>query len=165
MLQNKEREVDFSGLLSQAKSQIRHLLNNHRIEVSYADVPTKLLVVKSAPVRIVFDWNDPDAEFALQFVNPKKRYYEWSNQSSENKESFLKETNSSPLSKEFVIDTTFEGEWMVNLHASNKYSKLPQAFLKYTIYTNYGLPNETKTVKFIKLYNYEEKVMLDKFSI
>ncbi|MEW7291112.1 carboxypeptidase-like regulatory domain-containing protein [Aquimarina sp. 2304DJ70-9] len=165
MLQNRDNNVDFTPLLAQAKSQIQHLLNNHRIQVSYSDVPTKLLVVKSAPVRIVFDWNDPEAEFVLQFVNPKMRYYEWSNQSEENKASFKEDTKNGALSKEFIIEKSFEGQWVVNLNVNRKTAKSSESFLKYTIYTNYGLPNETKEIKFIKLNNQKEKVTLDKFSI
>ncbi|GAA4279245.1 carboxypeptidase-like regulatory domain-containing protein [Aquimarina mytili] len=165
MLQNKDNNVDFTPLLSQVKSQIQHLLNNHRVQVSYTDVPTQLLVVKSAPVRIVFDWNDPEAEFVLQFVNPKMNYYEWSNQSQEYKASFKEDVSHKTLSKEFIIEKSFEGQWVVNLNVNRKTAKSSPSFLKYTIYTNYGLPNETKEIKFIKLYDQKEKVTLDKFSI
>ncbi len=165
MLQNNDNDVDFTALLPQVRSQIQHLLNNHRVQVSYTDVPTQLLVVKSAPVRIVFDWNDPEAEFILQFVNPKMNYYEWSNQSEEYQVSYKEDSNSRALSKEFIIEKSFEGEWVVNLNVNRKTAKSSASFLKYTIYTNYGLPNETKEMKFIKLYNQTEKVTLDKFSI
>ena len=36
-------------------------------------------------------------------------------------------------------------------------------YLKYTIYKNYGLENETRKVKVIKLSQLEQKVTLDKF--
>ena len=42
-------------------------------------------------------------------------------------------------------------------------SKENPVYLKYTIYTNYGLPEETKKVKFIRLYNQDQKATLDRF--
>ncbi len=165
MLQNKEHTVDFTAVKPQVTSQLRHLLNLNRIAVSYSDVPRNFLIVKSAPVRIVFDWNDPEAEFDLQFVNPKNKYYKWSNRSGQKKQSTPKDVSYGALSKEFIIDDSFQGQWIVNLEANGDASKYDSTFLKYTIFRNYGLQNETKTVKFIKLHNQEEKVTLDKFTI
>ncbi len=165
MLQDKERVVDFKEVKPQVVSQLQHLLNLNRIEVSYTDVPRDFLVVKSAPVRIVFDWNDPKAKFDLQFVNPKNKFYEWHNQLHQNKQLTPKDKGYGALSKEFVLDNSLQGNWIVNLEADRNLSIYDNVFLKYTIYRNYGLSNETKEVKFIKLYNQKEKVTLDTFSI
>ncbi len=156
---------DFVEVRKQAESELRHLLNNHRSQISYKDIPKSFLNVKSVPVRIVFDWNDPQAEFEFQFVNPKKKYEKWAHRFDQNRELLIDEVKYGMTSKEFIVDKSMPGEWIINVQSHGKVSKLNPTFMKYTIYNDYGLPSETKTVKFIKLYNYEEKVMLDKFSI
>ena len=35
--------------------------------------------------RIIFDWNDPFAEFNIQFVDPSKKYFNWTHSTIENK--------------------------------------------------------------------------------
>jgi hypothetical protein len=165
VLENHKNIVGFTEVRKQTESELRHLLNHHRSYVSHSDVPTEFLTVKSVPVRIVFDWNDPQAEFEFQFVNPKKKYDKWTHRFEDNKELLNQETQHGVTSKEFVVDNTMLGEWIVNVQSHNETSKLNPTFMKYTIYRNYGLADETKTVKFIKLYNQNKKVTLDKFSI
>lgn len=165
ILQDHKEETEFVEVRKQAESELRHLLNHHRSHVSYTDISKEFLTVKSVPVRIVFDWNDPQAEFEFQFVNPEKKYEKWTHRFEENKELFQKETKYGVVSKEFVVDESMLGEWIINVQSFEEESKQNPAFMKYTIYRNYGLAEETKTVKFIKLYTQKEKVTLDKFSI
>ncbi len=149
----------------QVKSELQYLLNHHRLHIPYNDIPTELLVVKGVPVRIVFDWNDPQAEFEFQFVTPEKKYQKWVRRFDDSKESMMQEVKHGITSKEFIVDNSVPGEWRVNIQSYDDVSKVNPTFMKYTIYRNFGLPEETKEVKFIKLYGQKEKVTLDKFSI
>ncbi|MEW7291111.1 carboxypeptidase-like regulatory domain-containing protein [Aquimarina sp. 2304DJ70-9] len=149
----------------QVKSEIQHLLNHHRLHIPYTNIPAKHLVVKGVPIRIVFDWNDPQAEFEFQFVSPKKKYEKWSHRFHDNNQLLIDEVRHGIVSKEFIVDDSTPGEWIVNVQSLDDVSSLKPTFMKYTIYRNYGLADETKTIKFIKLYNQKEKVTLDKFSI
>ncbi len=165
ILEDHKQETEFVEVRKQAESELRHLLNHHRSHVSYTDMPKEFLTVKSVPVRIVFDWNDPQAEFEFQFVNPEKKYEKWTHRFEGNKELLQKENKYGVVSKEFVVDESMLGEWIINVQSFEAESMQNPAFMKYTIYRNYGLAEETKTVKFIKLYTQKEKVTLDKFSI
>ncbi|WP_103071175.1 hypothetical protein [Aquimarina sediminis] len=165
ILENHKNIIGFTEVSKQTESELRHLLNHHRSHISHSDVPSEFLTVKSIPVRIVFDWNDPQAEFEFQFVNPNKKYEKWAHRFENNKELLLKETRHGVASKEFVVDDSMPGEWIVNVQSYGEVSKQNPTFMKYTIYRNYGLADETKTVKLIKLYNQNKKVTLDKFRI
>ncbi|MFD2563380.1 carboxypeptidase-like regulatory domain-containing protein [Aquimarina rubra] len=166
MLANRNENVKFDAVAEQLKSQIQRFMNNHRVEVSYTDLPESFLGVKSAPARIVFDWNDLNAAFELQFVSPKNKYFKWSHHYEQQPDVLLKELEQGVSSKEFVLDETFQGQWIINIKSLNENtSSLNPVYMKYTIYHNYGLPEETKEVKFIKLNNQKEKVSLDKFTI
>ncbi|WP_378179703.1 carboxypeptidase-like regulatory domain-containing protein [Aquimarina sp. SS2-1] len=166
MLANRNDNVKFDGVSGQLKSQLQRFMNNHRAEISYTDLPETFLKVKSSPARIVFDWNDLNAAFELQFVSPENKYFKWSHHYEQQPDVLLKELEQGVSSKEFVLDETFQGQWIVNIKSlNNDASSLNPIYMKYTIYHNYGLPEETKEVKFIKLNNQKEKVSLDKFTI
>ncbi|WP_299433829.1 carboxypeptidase-like regulatory domain-containing protein [uncultured Aquimarina sp.] len=163
ILQNEQTTTDFKEIAEQAESEIQRLLNLHRSEISYEDVPEKFLEVKGIPVRIVFEWSDPQSEFELQFVNPKNKFYVWQHVFQVNKEEMLSQVESGVMSKEFIIDRAMPGQWIINVQSfGDNVSALNPEFMKYTIYTNYGLENETKKVQCINLYNQKEKVTLDK---
>ncbi|MHA7059348.1 carboxypeptidase-like regulatory domain-containing protein [Aquimarina sp. M1] len=165
ILQNEVTQTDFSELAEQAESEIQRLLNLHRSEISFQDVPKRFLKVRGVPVRLVFEWSDPQSEFELQFVNPQNKYYKWQRVFQVNKEEMLSQTKSGVLSKEFIIDKAMRGQWIINVQSFGDTSKLNPEFMKYTTYTNYGLENETKEIQCINLYNYKEKVTLDKITL
>ncbi|WP_299244666.1 carboxypeptidase-like regulatory domain-containing protein [uncultured Aquimarina sp.] len=165
ILRNTEKAIDFKEVEEQAKSEITRLLNLHRSGLTYKDVPDEFLLVKGVPARLVFEWSDPQSEFELQFVSPKKKFSKWKHVFRENKEELLSKVQSGVLSKEFIIDNAMPGEWIINVQSFGDATALNPVFLKYTVYTNYGLPNETKKVQCINLYNQKEKVTLDKITI
>ncbi len=154
----------YGEVYKQAKSEIRHLFNHYRSHLKNVQLPKEFFAVQGAPARIVFEWNDPNAEFQLQFVTPTKKYQNWTHRFDGNHELVNEELKRGVMSKEFIIDDTATGEWIINILSYDD-SKSNQTFMKYTIYKNYGLPGETRTIKLIKLYNQNEKVTLDRFSI
>ncbi|WP_081740446.1 carboxypeptidase-like regulatory domain-containing protein [Aquimarina pacifica] len=165
ILQNQNNKIGFAEVRKQVESELRHLTNHYRSYLPKEEIPIEFLNVKGMPVRIVFDWNDPQAEFEFQFVNPQKKYEKWTHSFEKNKELLLEEVKHGITSKEFMVDESMSGEWIINVQSYGEVSQLNPTFMKYTIYRNYGLVNETKTVKLIKLYKQKDKVTLDKFSI
>jgi len=74
--------------------------------------------------RLVFEWNDGEAEFELQFVNPDGQYSTWKH--------------------------TLADVWQVNVkYLGNK--SLTPAYLKVTVYYNYGTNEQRQEVKIFKL--------------
>lgn len=156
--------TNFSGLGKSIETEFKHLLKYNRIHFDYRDLPSELLNVNwKHDLRIVFEWNDPNVEFDLQFVNPNKKYYRWSHTALENRERLLDEAVNGYHSEEYIIDDAKSGEWMINIENFGNEDLLNPTFLKYTLYKNYGLENETKDVRVIKLYDQKTKVTLDTF--
>ena len=166
MLGNAIEGVQFTGLQKVIESELQNLLAFHRTKVNYSDIPNEL---RSADfkydLRIVFDWNDSNTEFELQFVNPSKKFYSWGHTKFNNKARILDELNKGYHTEEFIIDDAEPGQWIINLECLSKESMVNPTYLKYTVYKNYGLPNETKEIKVIKLYQQQSKVTLDTFMI
>ncbi|GAA0714232.1 hypothetical protein GCM10009430_07090 [Aquimarina litoralis] len=165
VLRNEESGIDFKGVTEQAESEVRRLLSLYRNEITYQDVPKRFLKLKEVPVRLVFEWNDPQSEFEIQFVNPKNKFYEWQYEYNSNKEEVLANIQSGVFSKEFTIDKAIPGQWIINIQALGEFSKINPGYIKYTVYTNYGTTYETKKVQCISLYNQKEKVTLDKIPL
>jgi hypothetical protein len=164
VLSNSIEGVKFYGLEKIIANELMHLLSHHRSKVEFKDLPTDFLDVKyKIDIRIVFEWNDPNTEFELQFVNPQKKYFKWSHSKYENKERVIDEITYGYNTEEFIIDDAEAGEWMINIECLSKEPIVNPTYLKYTVFKNFGLSNETKTVKVIKLYQQQQKVTLDKF--
>ena len=100
--------------------------------------------------RLLFEWNDSEAEFDLQFVNPEKHYFTWKHTSMANATRIMDEKLKGYSSEEFLIDGSLAGKWQVNInYQGNK--KLEPSYLKVTTYFNYGLNSQRKEVKVYRL--------------
>lgn len=164
ILANDEKKFDFLPILEQAEWQFQKFANLYRNYIPKDELPKMFSSVKTLPVKVVLDWNDPMAEFEVQFVNPNKKYFVWSRSYVTDGPMIDTEIKNGVYSKQFIVDKNLPGEWIVNIKSLNDvYSKENPVYLKYTIYTNYGLPTETKEIKFINLYNQNEKATVDKF--
>jgi len=113
--------------------------------------------------RIVFEWNDPQSEFDIQFVNPDEKYFTWKHSIVASAQELNKEMIEGYNTKEFILEESNPGIWLINIKGHKiveEYQYIPR-FVKCTIYKNYGMPEQSKTVKLIEL----RKIVDDNFSI
>jgi hypothetical protein len=101
--------------------------------------------------RLVFEWNDGDAEFELQFVNPGNQYFTWKHTLASNGELLMTEKQNGFSSSEYLLDGSLPGNWKVNVKYLGNMSLSP-TYLKATIYYNYGSISQRKDVKVFKLF-------------
>jgi tetratricopeptide (TPR) repeat protein len=66
-------------------------------------------------IRLVFEWNDGEAEFELQFVNPKGRYFKTEHSLFADGQHIREEKLLGYTTEEFLIDTSMPGTWQVNV--------------------------------------------------
>ena len=100
--------------------------------------------------RLLFEWNDSEAEFELQFVNPEKHYDTWKHTMENNALRIKDEKMNGYSCEEFLIDSSMPGKWQVNIdYKGNK--KLEPSYLKVTTYYNYGKPSQRKEVNVYRL--------------
>lgn len=100
--------------------------------------------------RLLFEWNDSEAEFELQFVNPEKHYYTWKHTMQSNASRIMDEKLKGYSSEEFLVDGSLAGKWQVNIdYKGNK--KLEPTYLKVTTFYNYGLNSQRKEVNVYRL--------------
>lgn len=100
--------------------------------------------------RLVFEWNDSEAEFNLQFVNPENQYFMLKHSLADNADMIAKEKEFGYSSIEYLIDDSLPGTWKVNINYLGNKSLTP-TYLKATVYYNYGTFAQRKETKVFKL--------------
>lgn len=111
---------------------------------------TQLLEENFQGARLVFEWNDGEAEFELQFVNPQGHYFKEEHSLFANAAEIQQEKQLGYSCKEFLMDDSLPGTWQINAkYLGNR--KLTASYLKATIYYNYGLESQRKETKVFKL--------------
>ncbi|VAW27198.1 hypothetical protein MNBD_BACTEROID04-156 [hydrothermal vent metagenome] len=156
--------VDFSGIQKVIDSEMKRLISLHQKELNLSGIPEFYLKDVDYDTRIVVEYNDNEAEFELQFVNPQKKFFSWSHTKAENEMRLYEEKEQGFNTEEFLLIDAEKGEWQINIDNKMKQSKKP-VIVKYTVYKNYGKASETKEVKVIILNYIKEKQLLERIRI
>ena len=170
ILKNKLSQANILGLQETVVNEASHLYWTEMDKLVLTDFPLKTLktfVPKNDwnnfgyDYRIVFDWNDPAVEFNIQFVDPKKKYFNWSHTIIDDKEILEDELNYGYNTEEFIIEKSDKGKWIVNIENFSIEDESNPTYMKYTVYKNYGRPNEIRKVEVLDLSKLKQKVALD----
>lgn len=165
MIYNTIPNVDFTPIEDIVFNEFRNLISHHKNKIDYSNIPNEFLIANySKDVRIVLEYTNSQAEFEVQFVSPKKKYYTWNHTWFDNKEVIESEIAQGYGLKEFLIEDSDYGDWTVNIKQVKNARIANPTYLKYTIYKNYGTPSETQETKVINLAEHNEKVTLDYFT-
>ncbi len=170
ILSNKLKNINILGLQETVVNEAAHLYWTKFDKLSQTVFPLKILktyIPKNDwknfgfDYRIIFDWNDPAVEFNIQFVDPKNKYYNWSHTIFDDKDLLEDELNYGYNTEEFIIEKSDRGKWIINIENYSFNDELNPTYIKYTVYKNYGRPNEIKKVNVINLNKLKQKVNLD----
>ncbi|WGK63910.1 carboxypeptidase-like regulatory domain-containing protein [Croceiramulus getboli] len=113
-------------------------------------------------VRMVFEWNTSEAEFDLEFVAPDLRVYTFEHTLQANPDLIYQEKTKGYSSKQFNIVDLEKGSWLVNItYHGNK--KLDPTYLKVTTYTDWGQPQQLRSVQVYRLKETGQKYQLLRF--
>ena len=164
MIFNTIPNVDFIKFQDVLLTEFQHLIKNHKSKIDFKGLPNEMLTLDfKRDIRMVLEWNAPGTEFDVQFVNPENKFYNFSHTYFNNKELLKQEVDDGISMKEFIIDDDTAGRWLVNIKYEGVDEKTIPVVLKYTLYQNYGLPQETKVIKTVQLDQFQNKVTLDSF--
>ncbi len=145
-------EQDTLGFGPIMEREFNNLLMLHRDKLVDGRKAKNLFIAKEdfEGTRLVFEWNDGEADFDLQFVNPEGQYYTWKHNLSDNAAIVAREKDFGYNVKEYLVDGALPGIWKVNVNYLGNKSLTP-SYLKATIYSNYGTALQRKEVKTFKL--------------
>ncbi len=164
MLGEQIKGVDFKGLENVLRSELSHLVSLYKDKIDYERLPNEWLRIDfDVDIRMVIEWSDRSVPFEFQFVNPDKKFFKWTHTLEDNRERLEREQSQGFQSEEFIIDDAPSGEWLINIqYLGDEGDYVLPPFLKYTVYRNYGTPQETKEIKVVKLFKQSDKVTLGK---
>jgi tetratricopeptide (TPR) repeat protein len=151
--------VNFEGLRKPLNSEMKRLILMHRSQLDTQGLSSHYQTPMNYDVRVVVDYNDRDAEFDLQFVNPQKKFFVWSHRKFENGTRIEQEKREGFNTEEFFLIDAEPGKWQVNIESPKQDSRRPLA-LRYTVYRNYGTKEETRQSKTLVLNTIEGKFLL-----
>nr|WP_299345823.1 hypothetical protein [Allomuricauda sp.] len=132
---------EFDNLLTLEKTDVMGQSRSRKVKVKEPNFEG---------TRLVFEWNDSEAEFELQFVNPDNQFYTWKHTLRDNPEVIQKEKDFGYSCSEYLIDQSLSGTWKINMNYLGNKSLTP-TYLKASIYYNYGSKSQRKEVKVFKL--------------
>ena len=164
MLSEDVVEADFSGMMGTITAEFQQMIKHYGDLFDLRNIPESLKdPAFKRDIRIVMEWTDANMEFDLQFVDPDRKFFKWKHNKLDTKDRMISEVTKGFSSESFDIDDSEEGLWLINLERLDSEQEMIPNYIKYTIYRNYGLPNERKLTKLIKWSDLNQKVTIDKF--
>lgn len=153
--------INTLGLNKTIINETKNLIALHGKKLNTYGLNPKFLRPINYKSRIVFEWNDLDAEFDLNIINPQNRFFTWSHTRAENSQRIAQQKELGYGLEEFYLTSSDVGEWIFNMkyYGTNAKEKFP-TYIKITVYKNFGSPNQTKKISVVRLEktNVEETV-------
>ncbi len=167
MLGEQIKGVNFDGLEKPLRNELSNLVALHKDKIDYNRLPNEWLRTDyNIDIRMVVEWSDRTVPFEFQFVNPEKKFFKWSHTLEDNRERLKAEQLQGFQMEEFIIDDATPGEWLINIqYLGDESDYVLPPFLKYTVFKNYGTPQETREIKVVKLFKQLDKVTLGKVTL
>ena len=144
--------ANFTGIRNTINNDARNLIGLHGSTLNKANMNTLYSRPLKYKSRIIFEWNEMNAEFDLSIINPQNRYFTWSHTSAENSQRILQQHQQGYGLEEFYLTTSDVGEWKFNMkYYGNKTATKRPTYIKITIYKDFGSQSQTKTIKVVRL--------------
>ena len=154
-------QASFTAIQESLTKEIRNFVRKNKAAITTTVLSTNYnQEVGKLYKRIVIEWNDPRAEFDLQIVNPQKRYFTWSHTQKEAYQRLASEANEGFNMEEFFLTDGDKGQWAFNVvnYGFTDGDQGQPVYIKFTVYTNFGTPQEQKEVKLVRLSEIDKEL-------
>ncbi len=158
-----EKDLDrrFEGLEEVAFIEMNHLILKFKKKLNLSKINKKYLTNIKSDLRIVIDWNHNDTDIDLWVFDPnnEKCYYSHTKTKIGGKISEDMIEGFGP--EEFLLKKAIKGkyEFKAKYYADNVQKISGPTILKVTVFTNYGMRNETKKIAVFTLDKEDEEVI------
>ncbi|MFD2098765.1 TonB-dependent receptor plug domain-containing protein [Flagellimonas iocasae] len=161
-------QLNFGSMEKVVGTELRNMVNKHAAKLNIEKVDAKYRNNLTYNARLILDWNVPDAEFSVQFVNPQKRFFTWEHTEVGDRNRIMDELQNGNSSEQFeIVGADTKGEWILNAtYLGNRTSKNEAAtFLKCTVQYNFGKPNQSSEEFMIRLQEPGDEQQLARFKV
>ena len=157
--------VNFYGMANTLTIEYRNLISKHRSILDVSKTPADFLVKSPMDYRVVFEWNNLEAEFDMQVVNPQKRFFTLPHTKNGDAQRMKQEKAQGYGLEENFLTKDDKGTWLFNIDYKGNDQKNTPVFIKMTLFKNYGKPNETKEIQVFRFVNGIDKVTIAQVNI
>ncbi|MFC4220418.1 TonB-dependent receptor plug domain-containing protein [Flagellimonas marina] len=161
-------QLNFRSMEKVVGTEIRNMVNREKINLKIDEVDAKYRNNVTYNARLILDWNVPDAEFSVQFVNPQKRFFTWEHTEVGDRNRILEEIQNGNSNEQFeIVGSDTKGEWILNATYSSNRTPANKAttFLKCTVQYNFGKPNQKSEDFMIRLQEPGDEQELARFTV
>ena len=142
----KKDSLKADGLDEIVRQEMLQLVEQHSEEIDVDKSKFNLDHIED-DISILVQWNNPNAEFELQFVGPTGHYYVWKHLDEEKQNLLADERSSGSYTKSFSIQDIGEGPWMIN----TKYLGNKEGTATYLKFSIKNRKQDEETIKVIKM--------------
>ncbi len=122
-------------------------LNGKQLSVRKSTIEKAITTPKT---RLVFEWNNVQAEFELQFVDTDANAFSWKKTKNDTDILLQNQKQKGYTTKQFFLEDTLNAKWEVYINYLGNRSDTP-TYLKVMVFFDYGSPSQKKEVKVYKL--------------
>jgi len=161
-------KLNFSSMEKVVGTEIRNMVNQNKAKLNTNKIDVKYRNNVTYNARLILDWNVPDAESSVQFVNPQKLFFTWEHTEAGDRKRILEELQNGNSNEQFeIVGAETKGEWILNAtYLGNRTPKNKAAtFLKCTVQYNFGKPNQRSEEFMIRLQEEGDEQQLARFSV
>lgn len=163
--ENSKRRI-FEGIKLVSQHEIGRLVKKYKTHLDNSKIDKKLLHKKGYNVRIIVDWNHNDTDIDLHIIDPNLEECYYEHQSTQIGGKMSPDMTQGFGPEEFVLTNAIKGDYFVKIkYYGDTYQKVETpTFMKVTLFKNYGLENESKEIKIIRLTKADDKQIVAKLS-
>ncbi|NER13866.1 hypothetical protein GWK08_10475 [Leptobacterium flavescens] len=142
-----ETEIKDPGMYQFISHEATSLYHALQASEAFSSNLEPFIIDDKYDARIVVEWDNPDAQFSLQFVSPDKRFSTWKHDHVNSGERIDQEKANGFQMQDFYIEKDFAGTWLLNLKYFGNTGFNPTYF-KVTVYRGFGTESETREESF-----------------
>ncbi len=161
-------DSNMQGFEKPVGAEMRNLINQHKNTVDVSGVDSKYQNNITYNARLILEWNNPEAEFVVQFVNPQKRFFDWEHTVLSDRKRFQQGLEAGYYTEQFeIVGSDTVGEWILNITSQGNYSESDEnvTFVKCTVVKNFGKSNQENESFMVRLQEPNDKKELAKFLV
>jgi len=160
--------LNFSGLKKIVEDEIKGLVQLRPGQLDISKAPEAYSKKVFYDARIIFEWNNEDSEFEIQFVNPSKRFFKWEHTDLADRSRIQDELQNGYASEQFeIIGDGSMGQWLINVNylGNRTVNNNIRTFVKAIVQYDFGKPEQRNEEYLIRLDKKGTEVDFLKLSI
>ena len=155
----------FEGISTIALEEFNWVLQKLRQIPQFKNTPvpeidSALLSPVEADIRVTVSWDDPTADVDLWVYEPSGALVDWKHTRSAIGGYFSVDLTAGLGPESYSLKKAMPGPYIVGVHyfGSDSWGTIGPATCQLTVFTNFGRPNETKTVHTVRLQNQDDTI-------